>query len=224
MNLAFWTVNRSIKGLTRLLCRVDGQTFDQVPLQGPLILVCNHINFIEVPLVFTHLQPRPVTGFVKAETWDSRWLGPLFTLWEGIPIQRDSADLAALRRGIEALEAGKILAISPEGTRSGHGRLQKGHPGVVTVALRSGAPLLPLVYYGNEVFHQNIRRLRRTKFHVKIGRPFHIETNGLPITRHIRRQITDEIMYQLAALLPSEYRGVYADLENVTTEFLRFKS
>ena len=90
------------------------------------------------------------------------------------------------------------------------------------IALRSGAPILPLVYYGGECFQQNLRRLRRTDFHIVVGQPFHIETNGIRVTRQFRQLITDEIMYQLAALLPPDYRGVYADLDAATTIYLRF--
>jgi 1-acyl-sn-glycerol-3-phosphate acyltransferase len=103
-----------------------------------LILVANHINFLEVPIMFTHLQPRPVTGFAKVETWNNPAMGALFDLWGAIPLKRGSADTVAFKRGLEVLEAGKILAVAPEGTRSGNGMLQKGHPGVVMLALRSG--------------------------------------------------------------------------------------
>ncbi|MBN1146365.1 MAG: 1-acyl-sn-glycerol-3-phosphate acyltransferase [Anaerolineales bacterium] len=224
MTMAFWAVTNTIKGLTRVLCRVEDELLDQVPTGGPLILVCNHINFLDVPLVFTHLQPRPITGFAKSETWDSPVLRPLFDLWGAIPLKRGEADLGALRKGLQALEQGKIVAISPEGTRSGDGRLRKGLPGVVTLALRSGAPLLPLVYYGGETFHQNLRRLHRTNFCFNIGRQFRLHPRDVKITREVRQEITDEIMYQLAALLPPEYRGVYADLDRATTRYLKFTS
>lgn len=224
MTLAFWAVTNTIKGLTRMLCRIDDESLDRVPLHGPLILVCNHINFLEVPLVFTHLQPRPVTGFAKSETWDSPFLGRLFDLWGAIPLKRGEADLGALRQGLQALEDGRIVAISPEGTRSGDGRLRKGYPGVVPLALRSGAPLLPLVYYGGENLQHNLRKLRRTNFHIKIGRQFHLDVRGVKITRDVRQEITDEIMYQLAALLPPKYRGVYANLDLATTKYLGFIS
>jgi len=191
-------------------------------MQGPLILVCNHVNFLEVPVVYTRLQPRAMTGFAKSETWESPFLGPLFSLWGAIPLQRGAADLNALRQGLRALEEGKIVGITPEGTRSGHGRLLQGHPGVVTLALQSGAPLLPLVFYGGERFHQNLRRLRRTDFYIRVGRSFHIDTRGQKVTRQMRREITAEIMYQLAALLPPEYRGAYADQDAATTKYLMF--
>jgi 1-acyl-sn-glycerol-3-phosphate acyltransferase len=222
MNLAHWTVTITIKNITRVLCRIDEEPLRQVPWHGPLILVCNHINFLEVPLMYTHLQPRPITGFAKAETWDSRWLGPLFDLWGAIPLHRGEADTAALRLGLRALEAGKIVVITPEGTRSGDGRLRRGHPGIVTLALHSGAPLLPLVYYGNEAFRHNIRRLRRTEFHIRTGRPFCVDPATKPVTRLVRQQITDEIMYLLAERLPPEYRGEYSDLSAATQEHIRF--
>jgi len=224
MTLTFRAVNATMKSLTHVLCRIDDSQLSLVPGHGPLILVANHINFLEVPVVFTHLQPRPVTGFVKSETWDNRAMALLFNVWGGIPLKRGEADMAAYHLALEALAAGKIVAVAPEGTRSGDGHLQQGNPGIVTLALRSGAPVLPLVYYGSEQFRSNIIRLRRTDFQIRVGRPFYLHTGGVKITRHVRQAITDEIMYQLAALLPASYRGVYANLDAATQNHLRFLS
>ena len=215
-------VNTTIKGLTRTLCRVDDSQLAKVPEQGPLILVANHINFLEVPLVLTHLKPRPVTGFAKAETWDNPAMAWLFNHWKAIPLRRGHADVEAIRRGLQVLAAGGILAVAPEGTRSGDGRLQRGHPGVVTLALRSGAPLLPMAYFGGESLTQNLCRMRRTDFRIRIGSPFTVVPGDRRVDRVVRQRITDEIMYQVAALLPSTHRGYYADLSSATVEFLRF--
>ena len=127
-------------------------------------------------------------------------------------------------KALELLKAGHIFAIAPEGTRSEHGRLQKAHPGVVLLALRSGAPLLPVVYYGAEHFRENLRRLRRSDFHIVVGEPFYADAGGVKVTRQVRRQIVDEIMYQMAALLPPAYRGVYSDLNAATEKYLTFQS
>ena len=217
-------VNFTTKRLTHILCRIDADQLSRVPEKGPLILVANHVNFLEVPIVYTQLLPRSVTGFAKAETWDNPVMGYLFDLWGGIPIRRGTADVTALRQGLGALEAGRILAVAPEGTRSGHGRLQRGNPGVVMLALHSGSPLLPMVYFGAEKFRHNLVRLRRTDFHVVVGQPFYLNGEGVKVTRRVRRQMTDEIMWQLAALLPSAYRGEYADLTAATETYLRFPS
>lgn len=222
MSLAVTTVNATIKTILRVLCRIDAAALDSVPLTGPLILVANHVNFLEVPLVFTHLQPRQVTGFAKAETWDNPFLGPLFDLWKAIPLRRGEVDIRAIRRALHVLEEGGILAIAPEGTRSGDGRLRKAHPGVVTLALLSNAPILPMVYYGGELFGENMRRLRRTDFKIVVGQPFCIDARGVKVTNKIRQRILEEIMYRLAVLLPPAYRGYYKNLESSSQEFLHF--
>jgi len=222
MTLTGRVVGTTIKRLTRILCRVDDAQLAHVPAQGPLILIANHVNFLEVPLLYTHLQPRSVTGFAKIETWHNPAMGLLFDLYGAIPLRRGEADVAAFRRGLAILEAGQILAVAPEGTRSGHGRLGRGYPGVVMLALRSGAPLLPMAYYGGESFRQNIARLRRTDFHIVVGRPFYLEAGGVKMTRVVRQQMVDEIMYQLAALLPPAYRGHYSNLDVATEQYLRF--
>ena len=220
MRLDYWAAMLTARGLTRLLCRIDAESLKSIPEQGPLILVCNHINAIELGVVFPRLHPRTFTGFAKSETWDNPILGPIFNIWEIIPIQRGQPDITALRQGLKVLEAGNILVITPEGTRSGDGRLQQGHPGVAMVALHSGAPIMPLVYYGNETFYQNVRHLRRTDFSVRVGKPFQVVTRG-KVTTEMRRQITDEIMYQMARLLPPQNRGFYSDLSGASSHYLR---
>ena len=96
MAIAARVVNTTIKGLTRAICRVDDSQLVHVPERGPLIIVANHVNFLEVPLLFTHLQPRPVTGFAKAETWDNPAMALLFNLWGAIPLERGEADKLSL--------------------------------------------------------------------------------------------------------------------------------
>ncbi len=213
----------TLKGLTGLLCRIDDAQLARVPAQGPLILVANHVNILEMPILYTRLQPRPVTGFAAAYRWEKLWARWLLDVCGAIPLRRGEADITALRKALEMLKAGYIFAVAPEGTRSGHGRLQKAHPGVVLLALRSGAPLLPVVYYGAELYGDNLRRLRRTDFHIVVGEPFHIDAGGTRVTRQVRRQILDEIMYQMAALLPPAYRGVYSDLNAATEKYLTFQ-
>ena len=218
----FRLTNAIIKSVMSLVARADMTQLDQVPKTGPLILVSNHINFMEIPLVFTHLQPRPVTGFAKAETWDSPFIGPLFTLWGGIPLKRGEADLAAIKKGVEILQKGHILAIAPEGTRSNTGILQQGQPGITMLALHSGAPMQPLVYFGSEDYKNSVRRLRRVDFHVVVGPIFRLKQPTGRVTHEIRQEMVNEIMYQLARLLPEKYRGEYSDLSKASTNHLIF--
>ena len=222
MTFTYRIVTPTIKGLLRILCRVDDAQLAKVPDHGPLITVSNHVNFLEAPLIYTHLEPRRIAGFAKAEAWNNPILRFLCDLWEAIPLLRGEVDISALRQALGALEAGRVLGLAPEGTRSGDGRLQRGNPGVVLLALRSGAPLLPLVHYGGELFWDNLPRLRRTDFHLVVGHPFYLDAGGIRVTRQVRREMTDEIMYQMAALLPADHRGVYSDLDGATETYLRF--
>lgn len=187
-----------------------------------MILVTNHIGSLEVPLLFAHLQPRPMTGFAKIETWDDPFMGWLFTLWGAIPIRRGEADMDALHRAFDALKGDYILAIAPEGTRSWDGRLRRAHPGVVTIALRSGAPIFPIAHWGGENFGRNLKQLKRTDFHIRAGKPFYLNNDGTKVTHEIRQQMADEIMYQIAMLMPEEYRGNYPSMEAKTEKYLRF--
>jgi len=220
MRPVFWFVNTIVKTGTSLMCRIDAPDLQKIPRQGPLIVYSNHIGQIEVPLMYTHLQPRPLTGIAKVETWEGWFLRWIFNLWGAIPIRRGEADIEAMRKSLEALEKSHILAIAPEGTRSKTGRLKQAHPGVITLALRSGAPLIPVAHWGGENFLSNLKRLKRTNFHVRVGQPFRFDYGNERVSRQIRQQMVDEMMYRLAALMPEAYRGAYADLGNTTDTYI----
>jgi 1-acyl-sn-glycerol-3-phosphate acyltransferase len=221
--LVYWIVTWTIKILTRLLCRIDDTQLASVPEHGPFILAVNHVNFLEGPVLYTHLLPRRMTAFVKAENLNHPFFGTLlFTLWKCIPLHRGEGDTSAFRMGIQVLKEGLFMTIAPEGSRGGHGRLRQGHPGVALLALRSGTPILPIVVHGGEAFWDNLSRLRRTDFHIVVGQPFHLDAGGVRATSRVRQQMVDEIMYQMAALLPPAYRGDYSDLSAATEMYLRF--
>ncbi len=210
-----------LKSITTLLFRVDEAQLKRVPTAGPLIVITNHVHMPELPTLYMRLLPRPVTGMVLASRWDNGFFRWLLNLFHIIPLRRGEADLAGLKLGLEMLAAGKIVIIDPEGTRSHNGRLQAGRAGAVLLALRSGAPLIPVVHYGSEDYQHNLRRLRRTDFHFAVGRPFRIRPEAARSLHADRQKILDEVMAQMAALLPPQYRGVYAGVEP-TEEFLVF--
>jgi len=207
---------------TAILCRIDKVDLDKVSRSGPLIIFSNHINMLEVPLIFSHLQPRPVTAMAKAESWENPLFNWLFDIWKLIPVRRGEADMTAIRITLSMLKEGYIFGIAPEGTRSHGGQLQRGLPGIVPIAMRSKAPLQPVAHWGGEEFPENVKRLRRTDFHIRVGKPFYLESHGERVSSEVRQIMVDEMMYQLAKLLPEHYRGYYADLENATEKYLRF--
>ncbi len=217
-------LNALARFLTGVLLKVDADQLARIPLKGPIIIIVNHVNLLELPTIYTRIRSDLGTGFSKAENWDNWIYRVLFNNWDVIPIERDALDVSAMRKGFEALDNGRILFITPEGTRSHDGRLQEGKPGVVLMALRSGAPVWPVACYGGEAFFDNLKHFRRTEYHIAVGNPFSVQATRGHVTGAVRRQIVDEMMYQIAALLPPRYRGAYSDMEAATKEFLVFIS
>jgi 1-acyl-sn-glycerol-3-phosphate acyltransferase len=210
------------RGLTGMICRIDDSQLGRVPATGPLIIVTNHVNILEIPIIYTRLQPRELHGLVLATRWENPLLRWIFAVTETIPLGRGEPNPQAFRRALDYLKAGSIVIISSEGTRSGHGRLQEAHPGAILLAQRSQAPLLPVVYYGSEDYKKNLSRLKRSDFHLAVGTPFYLASHGHPLDRQVRQQMTDEVMYQLAATLPPAYRGRYSDLSKATQDYISF--
>ncbi len=207
--------------LISTLCRFDATPLRKVPLRGPLILIINHINLVEVPVLYTRLQPRPITGFVAAYRWKSAFFRWLLNAVDAIPLHRGKVDMSAMREALDRLNRGAILAVAPEGTRSEHGRLQQAHAGSILLALHSGAPIQPVVCYGNERFTTNLRHLRRTELHLAVGEPFYLNAGTSRVSQDVRQKMLDETMYKLAAILPPKYRGVYTDLERASEKYIR---
>ena len=222
MNLTQWIVTYGCKLGLEILCRIEKENWDAIPQTGPLIAYTNHTGMLEAPLTFTQLQPRKLTGLAKIESWDNKFLAWVFGLWGIIPVRRGEADMEAMRRSIEALEAGYILGLSPEGTRSKSGALIRAHAGIVLLAQKTGSPLMPMAHWGSAGFGENIKKFKRTHVHIKVGPMFYLDARGERVTKEVRQQMADEMMYQLARLLPEELRGEYSDLENATEKYLRF--
>ena len=216
-----WLINFVIRVYTRVTCRIDAPDLQKVPMQGPLIVISNHTGQIEVPLIFAHLQPRHVTGWAKIEAWDNKFLHWVFGVWGLIPVRRGEADMQALKAALRALEKGFVLGIAPEGTRNYNGKLKRALPGAVTVALHSGAPIIPVAHWGGEDFMQNFKHFKRTDFHIRVGEPFKLNVEGVKVTGEIRQQIVDEMMAQITKLIPEEYRGEYSDTSKWTEKYIQ---
>ena len=222
MKIIRWIVATGLRIGLEILCRIEKKELEKVPATGPLIIFSNHTGMVEVPIVFSELLPRPVTGLAKIESWDNWFLRIIFDLFHIIPIKRGEADMEAMHSMLRVLDEGFILGMSPEGTRNKSGALLKAYPGVVILALKSNSPLMPVAHWGGEDFRSNLKRLKRTDFHIRGGRLFQLDARGEKVTKEVRQQMVDEMMYQLAMLLPPQYRGAYSDLANATEKYLRF--
>jgi len=184
---------------------------ENVPREGPLILASNHVNNADPPAVALAI-PRYPMYMAKREMIGWPILGPAFAAFGAFPVRRGAADLAALHKATEVVESGAMLVMFPEGTRSKTGVLSKGHPGTAIVALRTGAPVLPVAVTGTEgvtwpwIF---LKPLSIKHVKVTIGEPFHLEPEERIDTDAAARG-TETIMRHIAQLLPPEQRGIHA--------------
>jgi 1-acyl-sn-glycerol-3-phosphate acyltransferase len=222
MDLRRALVSKLLKGILNAICEIDSREYiDALSRTSPAIIAVNHINFLEVPILVAQSYPRYVTGLVKEETWRNPLFAFLFDTYKAIPIDRHGAYKDVFHRVRSAIDQGFFVAIAPEGTRSGNGVLGRGKAGIIQLALLTGAPILPVVYYGGERVWHNIRRFRRTPFRFRVGRPFRIRFEGRP-GKSEREEILREVMGQMARLLPEEMRGPYAEEAGREVRYLEF--
>jgi 1-acyl-sn-glycerol-3-phosphate acyltransferase len=189
---------------------VDG--LEHVPETGPAILASNHLSWAD-HFFLPMFVPRPIYFLGKSDYFS----GPSRLFYEAVgvmPVSRQGGDAgeASLRKGQEILESGRLLGIYPEGTRSHDGRLYRGKTGPVRLALRTGAPILPVAMIGTfEVLPPGAKLPRMGEVRVRIGAPLDFARYaGAEHDRFVLRSATDELMYELMLLSGQPYVDEYA--------------
>ena len=186
--------------------KVTGQ--ENVPRQGPLIIVANHQSNLDPPLIGASV-PRRVWFLAKQGVFRGPLAHWFLTSYGAFPLDREAADVRAYRWALNKLAQGQAIAIYPEGTRS-RGAMRRAKPGIIRLALRAQAPLLPVGITGTERIGSWMRVVNPTgKIRVNIGEPFHLPPiEGRPSAEELE-SLTDMVMRRIAALLPESYQGVY---------------
>lgn len=211
--------NRALRVIYRVLLDLDIQGKENVLPAGPMIIVINHTHFID-PLIPAALLRPDIFPMAKAEVFEGAWSW-MFKAYGSFPVRRGEADVNALKYAFKLLRAGHIVLMAPEGTRARSGGLQPAHEGVALIASRANVPVLPIAEWGGRgVFEDNLKKLRKTTIHVRIGAPVMVKTLDHKPTREEIRCATDEIMFSLAAMLPPEYRGVYGKVQEFAPRYI----
>ncbi len=151
---------------------------EQVPATGGVVIASNHVNFLDGPLLLG-VAPRPVHCLSKRELFR----GPVGWVLRGvgqIPINREGPDREAVSAALQVLKDGQVLGVFPEGTR-GSGEFEAIRSGVAYFALRSGAPIVPVVCLGVGSRGRTLGALPRprSRLDVVFGAPFKVEDTGL---------------------------------------------
>lgn len=184
---------------------------DNIPVSGPYIIALNHMSKADPPLIFYTFPPMKMR-FFAGEKWERHIIfGPMLR-WRGaIYINRGEVDRRALKEALEALKAGSIFGLAPEGTRSRVGSLIQARDGAAYLALRASVPVVPVGIVNTDVIGSNLFQLRRTALEVHIGKPFLLPELGRRPKSTELSAFTHLIMVRIAALLPERYWGYYAD-------------
>jgi 1-acyl-sn-glycerol-3-phosphate acyltransferase len=197
--------------------RVEG-AIDEIPREGPVILAANHISNADAVILGAWLTARlgrRIHWLGKKEMFDWPIVGWVARNSGVHPVDRAAADIEAFRTAERVLSEGHVLMIFPEGTRSPTGELQKPKDGLAMLALRSGAPIVPIGIADTDRVWPKGRLLPRPGGHatMRIGRPFRLD-DELPAglaRKRAKALATDLIMRRIAAELPPRHRGPYGD-------------
>ncbi len=209
MSWFYYVASATMKTLLRLLTRWEVRGKENIPRQGPLLVVANHLNLADPPLVSVSLG-RKAIFMAKEELFRSKFSGYFIRGFGAFPINRGRLDRKALSQAEKLLADGWALVMFPEGARSKNTQLQPAFPGSALVAIHSCAPILPVGISGTESIKGIGWLLRRPRLTVNIGPAFHLPPLNSRVTKEELAQFTSLIMGHIAELLPSEYRGHYA--------------
>jgi 1-acyl-sn-glycerol-3-phosphate acyltransferase len=191
---------------------------ENVPRAGAVIIAANHVSFADE--VFTPLAARrQIYYFAKAEYFTTpglrgKLMAGFFNSMGHVPVARGDVRSAAavIDIGVEVLGKGRALGIYPEGTRSPDGQLHKFRTGVARVALRSGAPIVPVGLVGTrEVKSADSPRWHRVPVEVHFGAPMHFgDRADEERSSRVLREITETVRTAVQGLSGQRYVDTFA--------------
>ncbi|MGM0413814.1 MAG: lysophospholipid acyltransferase family protein [Bacillota bacterium] len=176
----------------RFIMRVDIKGMENIPESGPLVVMSNHISFLDPPLIGA-IMPRKIHYMAKAELFKNRVIGAFLKKLGAFPLKRGTGDSRAFRKAIKILRNNGVLGIFPEGTRYPEGSPGKPHSGSVMIAIMAKSPILPIAI-------KNIKRKGRPE--VIIGEPLVLEEYyGKKLKKEEREEVANQVMTEIISLL-----------------------
>jgi len=203
-----------IRWLSKLVVLVTMRTtirgLVNFPKKGPALIVINHLGDVD-PVLLAASIPAILDGMGKIELNEHWFVGPTFRAYGVIWVHRGRPDRKALRAALDGLAEGRMIALAPEGRQSVEDGLEQGTEGAAFLAMKSGAPIVPVAMTGTENDHIYERKWwKRAPVTLSVGRPFFIREQAN--RQEMMREGTHQIMESLASLLPESYRGIYKDV------------
>jgi 1-acyl-sn-glycerol-3-phosphate acyltransferase len=214
MNKTPHTIFRFIlRALLNLIARVELTGFEHLPGRAGYVVAANHIGRLDAALAY-YIFDRPDIIMVVAEKYEKyaffRWL---VRITNGMFIDRYNTDFGAIRETLRRLQQGQVFTMTPEGTRSKTGNLIEAKPGGIYLAWKAGVPILPCAITGCEdaVVIERLKHFHRLDIKAVAGPAFSLPAIAGKDRDALMQHYTDEVMCRIAALLPPERRGFYAE-------------
>jgi len=185
---------------------------DRIPPEGGLLMTTNHISRLDTPFLMAMTDRTDIVAIV-AKKYEKKpffaWvLKKISTI---IWMEREKTDFSAMRQVLNRLRAGDVVGIAPEGTRSHESvGLLEGKEGAAVMAAQTSVPILPVGITGTDKVYAYWSKFRRPPVTIRVGEPYYLPEIDRDDRQAWLTRNTDEIMCQIAALLPPEYRGFYA--------------
>jgi len=187
----------------RLIMKMEVEGLENLPLEGSLVIACNHVtNFDVFPMQFS--LPRPIFFMAKAELFKFPLMDVALRNLGAFPVYRGEKDAWAMSHARKVLEQGQTLGMFPEGTRNKGKGLGVAKTGTARMAIDTSSPIVPMVVTGTDRFFKVFPH--RANVTVKLLPPL------LPAPGETPLALTDRLMFSMAAVLPEELRGVYAEM------------
>ena len=199
----------------RLLFRLSVEKGGNVPREGGLLVVSNHVSHLDPPLTGSFIPGRCGYHMPKMELFKFAVLR-IYMLSIGSILVNRGQGKQALLQAVQYLRDGMVVFIFPEGTRSRDGRLMEGKSGAVLIAIRSGCQILPSAIIGSQ--HALTRGsvfVKPVKIIIRYGEPYRIDYDGdvERVPRDVVQHEMARMMQKIEDLLPAEMRPDPADKE-----------
>jgi 1-acyl-sn-glycerol-3-phosphate acyltransferase len=184
-----------------------------IPKTGGVLLTTNHLSRLDTPLLVAITDRKDMVGIIAKKYQKNtllKWI--LERIARMVWMDREATDFSAMREVLHLLRSGHIVGIAPEGTRSKDTKgLLEGKQGAAMMAARTSVPILPVGIIGSDKINHHWLRLRRPPVTIHVGEPYMLPAVDRGDRQAWLSHCTDEIMCQIAALLPPEYHGFYSD-------------
>jgi 1-acyl-sn-glycerol-3-phosphate acyltransferase len=174
-----------------------------IPAKGGVVIAANHASLWDPPILGSAIASRrwPVHFMAKEELFKSTVLGYIITKLHAFPVRRGTADRVAIRTAINLLQAGEVVSLFPEGTRSKNGQLGPAQPGAAMIAVKAGVPIIPAAIIGTNKIFSNHNWLPKVK--VVFGKPIGVPDKA---DKEALGQLSETTMERIAELINDSFK------------------